>query len=549
MSSAIAAEEDLSVKVRQLEADLARERLHAAELTSNANGLIELQSKMQALLHQSSEGMIIFNGDSSVQSFNRTCEKMFDYSEIELLYRTVGHLFPGSEKFEGGLIPYLRYLSMMQGDEVHYGRRSDGSYIPLRISLNEVVSADLTLFSDEEVVEVKQESDASWTLCVLHDMTRELQVQNGLREQAKTLESLNRTLESLNKAMAEANAQKTSFLSNVGHELRTPLNGILGVSQVLEQQTLSPEISVLVTAMRDSGERLRRIVDDILHMTKGGQSEVKIVPLDLRDFLANLSQSYTHTATAKGLSFTLEIAQDLPAQVRTDATRLGTALDKLLDNAVKFTETGSIRCTAAKRMDVYSGQECVVLAVVDTGVGIATDHMEHLFTAFYQVDGSHTRKVGGTGLGLAVAKQCVEALGASLEIDSVPDRGSTFAIVIPCQGSVESELSVQEVLRQSLGALRERAGEYFGDVARQVLQDLRSGVTDLLDQKTATQAKARLLHLESTVELLGAKDLLRACGYFLSAVETQDEEAMTNARKTVLGVLEAVAGIVTSSMS
>ncbi len=533
--------EDLLAQLQAAQKALAEERVKASELTANAHRLIDLQAKMQALLHHASEGIIIFNGDGTVQSFNRASERIFQYAEIEVLYRPVTHLFPGAEGHPDGILGHLRSLSNSDVNAVYYGRRADGSHIPIRVALNEVVSADLTLFSDDNVFQVDTPDNTNWTFCVIHDMTSELRVQNGLREQA-------RTLESLNKAMSEANAQKTSFLSNVGHELRTPINGILGIAQILEQCVLPADIAELVTAMRQSGDRLRHIVDDILRVSQDAGTKVYREPVDLRPLIESIVASTMDSARAKGLMFSARWTPDAPKVVTTDGRRLTIALQKILDNALKFTESGEITLAVARQESSDGEAQHVVLSVTDTGVGIAADHIEHLFTPFYQVDGTHTRRIGGAGLGLAVARQCLEAIGAQLVVSSEVNTGSTFKVIVPLREVTKTRNDPDVCDAQRLAQLQDSAGDAFNDVKEQILLDIKRHISSLVARPDPASVTTCLSDLQSTLDLLGATELQRLCFQYLERCQAGDSKALVQLHESLDQAVARLAEVLSAAV-
>jgi signal transduction histidine kinase len=369
-------------------------------------------------------------------------------------------------------------------------------------------------------------------MCVVRDMSLELRIQNNLREQAVTLQALN-------KAMSEANAQKTVFLSNVGHELRTPINGILGINQILCQYDLSADLQSLVQAMQHSGERLKGIVEDILQVTQGNELRVNYVPVDVRAFLDVVSKGHDVRARAKQLGFSVDVGAGVPRDVVTDPQRLSTALVKLIDNALKFTETGSVQVTAS--LDARgAGDERLIIEVMDTGSGKSAEHLEQLFTPFYQVDSSFTRRVGGVGLGLSVAKQCLEAIGARLEVFSTLGEGSRFSVSLPVRR--DTHPAVFTICDgEKVEQLRVCAGAAFNDVSQQLVLDVERKKAVMLGQGEAAGVRACIEKLDQTVHLLGAQDLRRQCEQYLRHVEADDTAAAAACRAALMTICEQLA--------
>jgi signal transduction histidine kinase len=227
----------------------------------------------------------------------------------------------------------------------------------------------------------------------------------------------------------ELNRTKTSFLSTMRHELRTPLNAILGFSDLLQKRVageLTPKQDHYIDNIRQGGEQLLRLVDDILEYARvqsaeGLEHESVALPLLLRDVVA----SFGSLPESKGLTVTVETAPDLPP-VSADPVRLGRAVRHLLDNAIKFSDSGGKVTVAA----AVVGREMEV-RVADQGPGIPAEEQEHIFAPFVQGDSSMTRRHQGTGLGLAMVSRIVELHGGSVTVESQPGQGSTFSIRLP----------------------------------------------------------------------------------------------------------------------
>ncbi|WP_326533198.1 PAS domain-containing sensor histidine kinase [Pseudorhodoferax sp.] len=225
----------------------------------------------------------------------------------------------------------------------------------------------------------------------------------------------------------EAAASKTAFLSNMGHEVRTPLNAIIGFSEIVLRNELDTLQRQYVYKVRQAATALLRLMNDILDMAKLERSQLQCASgaFSLRQVAQEALALQREAADRKGLALRLDCEPGLADDFQGDAARLGQVLDKLLDNAVKFTERGSVRLQLARQQ----GQ--VLLAVHDTGIGIAPNDQERIFEAFAQADGSASRRFGGTGLGLTLAHQLVERMGGSLALQSAPGQGSVFRVLLP----------------------------------------------------------------------------------------------------------------------
>lgn len=234
---------------------------------------------------------------------------------------------------------------------------------------------------------------------------------------------------------AEANCQaKTQFLSNMSHELRTPLTAILGFTHVLRFESDEPsEMSQdeILDAIEASGKNLLELLNDLFDLTRIESGQIAIIRdhCDPNVIITEAFESYRHSAGDKGLSLEMRWSSQRPASIRTDPLRLSQILNNLLSNAVKFTENGSIEMEA--RIERLAGQPAqLVVAVRDTGIGISKDSLERIFLPFEQVDGSLTRRQGGTGLGLAVSRRLAHELNGSLTVESRIGYGTVFTLTV-----------------------------------------------------------------------------------------------------------------------
>ena len=250
-----------------------------------------------------------------------------------------------------------------------------------------------------------------------------------------------------------ANMAKSRFLANMSHEIRTPMNAIIGFSELLAEEALTDEQKQDVNIIRDSGRNLLYLINDILDFSKieAGQLDIEIIECSLGQLLNSIESMMKPLAEEKGLGF--EIAEDngLPAQIRSDPTRLQQCLINLINNAIKFTEEGHIRTKVSLRP--IDDKPFIRFDVEDTGIGIPKDKHTAIFDSFTQADESTTRKYGGTGLGLAITRQLTELLGGQVTLTSEEGKGSVFSLTIPAGLDVTKQplldrYNIAEMVRQ-----------------------------------------------------------------------------------------------------
>ena len=241
-------------------------------------------------------------------------------------------------------------------------------------------------------------------------------------------------LDASEKRVREISLVKENFMANISHEIRTPMNAVIGFTNLLKARNRDPAMAEFVDAIRQSGENLLILINDLLDLSKieAGMMRIESAPFSLRELIRGVQTMFAEKMNEKGLHFSVVIDDNIPDTLSGDATRLRQIMANMIGNAVKFTPAGSIRVEAH-----YKGLEGdrirLGFIVSDTGIGIPKEKLPEIFERFRQAEDSITRTYGGTGLGLSIVKELVLLQHGEIAVESEPGKGSVFSCSIPYQ--------------------------------------------------------------------------------------------------------------------
>jgi PAS domain S-box-containing protein len=372
----------------------------------------EAIGRLAAIVQSSDTAIVGMNVDGAIVDWNKAAQRICGYSEAEMCGSSIFQLMPETERaIIAGLLDEVR-----RGGAVHHYEttwiRKYGTPVPVALTISPVRDSA---------------GRRQGVSMIARDVTETRESERRLKQLAHELQVKNHELGSALETAREATELKSRFLANMSHEIRTPMNGVVGMADLLLGTALDPEQLGYANSIRCSAGALLTVINDILDLSKieAGKLQIEQVPMVLEDILADVVALLWVQAQEKELDFGFQLSPGLPRCVCGDPVRLRQVLTNLAGNSVKFTERGHVRITAA--LDDESDDALLVrFTVEDTGIGMAPEKRDQVFSSFVQLDDSLTRRYGGTGLGLAISKELVHLMNGSIDFASEPGSGTTF---------------------------------------------------------------------------------------------------------------------------
>ena len=362
------------------------------DITERKRGEAEIFRQKQyfeAVVNNSPVAIVVLDTQQNIISCNPAFETLFQYNKKEIANANLDTLITTKETLEEAA-QYTRQVMEQAVHGIGKRRRKDGTLVDVEIF-------GVPVFVKEERI---------GALAIYHDISDMVRA----RREAE-----------------EANRAKSEFLANMSHEIRTPMNGVIGMLELALDTSLTSEQQDYLQTSLHSAEALLVLINDILDFSKieAGRLELENINFDLRNTIEDVAYALAKRAEEKGLELVCLIHPDLSSDLSGDPSRLRQVLVNLVGNAIKFTHQGEIVIHAEPIQEDEKNVE-IKFSVQDTGIGIPLERQSLVFERFTQADGSTTRKYGGTGLGLTISKQLVEAMGGKIGVQSIPGEGSTF---------------------------------------------------------------------------------------------------------------------------
>ena len=409
---------------------------------------------MEKLIDSMNDVLIVVSPDGVIRSVNRAyCELFGVEPESVLEHRLADFTEPHSPLGLYSVFSYALEHGPIHGIEIDC-RTADGKMVSMLYSLavmkddngkpQAIICAAQNISNIKMIQETlhKKQTELEEVNRNLEEIvasrTAELAIGNeGLRAEVAERQRKTEELRAARDVAESANRAKSEFLANMSHEMRTPLNSIIGGTEYLNSAELNEDQQRCATMIRHAGDSLLTLVNDLIDLSRieAGQLEITCRPFNLQQTLEQVIEMIERGTDHKSVRLSLTSEPSMPQMVKGDQIRLQQVLVNLVANAVKFTESGGAVSVTVATTPADNDRLVAAFVVTDSGIGIDPDKLDMIFESFSQADSSITRRFGGSGLGLAISRKLVEAMGGTIQVKSIPGKGSSFSFAIPLLNS------------------------------------------------------------------------------------------------------------------
>jgi PAS domain S-box-containing protein len=415
----------------------------AADITERKEAeriLRDSETRFRSVWEDSSDGMRLTNEKGIVVNVNKAFCTMMDVTPEEMIGKPISAAY--SPSAHDNVMKKVTQRFSAEEIEAHMERSlvlHNGRTITVEVS-NSMIA---------------RENGQQVLLSIFRDVTERRRAEQKIKEQIKIIEEQNIELAKAHEKALEATKAKSAFLASMSHELRTPLNAIIGYSEMLIEEISDDGETRYrddLEKIRLAGKNLLGLINEVLDLSKieAGRMELYLEQFDMKALINEVAATIEPLMRKNENAFVLNIVDDIPS-VHLDVTKVRQILFNLISNASKFTQKGTITLTAGVKHSPDDSGAKIVLKVSDTGIGITEEQKTKLFKEFSQADSSTSRQYGGTGLGLAITKHFCDMMHGSIDVESVPQKGTTFTVILPqvIEGKVQEMPVKKNVLSTS----------------------------------------------------------------------------------------------------
>jgi PAS domain S-box-containing protein len=422
---------DLRHAVGELEVQFNRSRAAEHEVRQE-------RDRLNVILENVSDPILVTDDQTNIVLMNPEADRLFVADDRDTDRAARQQIQANDTRFTTLISNFLLRTVNRQIERITISDPATGGEFPAEIASSKIMNArgePVAIVSVvHDLTQAEENERLAQELQQLND-----QLEDRIRRATVELEERNRRLEWQSHELEKASRLKSEFLANMSHELRTPINVILGYTSLMRERIYGELTSQQDEALEKTyhtSQHLLALINDILDLSKieAGKMSLHVEPVYVPDLIAELSESLLPMVRAKALTYSTNVADELPV-MHTDRTKLKQVLLNLLSNAIKFTAQGGVTLEAVPAADGAG----VRLTVSDTGIGIKPEHVEAIFEDFRQLDQSHTREYGGTGLGLSITKKLLSLLGGLVSVKSTYGEGTVFVVELPSIGDERVE--------------------------------------------------------------------------------------------------------------